>query len=239
MAQSPPFPTVVLRGEDVKQVSVFYAPIFTEPVRTNADVRALPDASWLFWSLVSPQDACIPRRGVKLEAAPPLVRGGTAASRGGGGGSQWSLGAGTTGTERLAATLSERALRDMAVGLVRALFATGGDRQLRREEYDRLIDLAVDGDAGLLTLVRTMNDDQQELGYHARRLLQRRLGNVDKSGPAALLADQVAQDVLERQTQRGDEASASEDAASAASASRPQQVAGHGGQRHDRQAREA
>ncbi|KAF6000410.1 hypothetical protein F1559_001011 [Cyanidiococcus yangmingshanensis] len=170
-AQPPPFPTVVLRGDDVKQVSVFYAPIFTEPVRTNADVRALPDASWLFWSLVSPEEAIIPRRGVKLESAPPLLpRTSSTPSR-------WTSAASNNVAGGSSVATTEAQVQDLAVQLVRALYSVGGGCVLGREEYDRLIDLAVDGDRALLALARNFRDDQSAFSYHAKRLLQRRLGD--------------------------------------------------------------
>lgn len=200
-AQPPPFPTVVLRGDDVKQVSVFYAPIFTEPVRTNADVRALPDASWLFWSLVSPEEAIIPRRGVKLESAPPLLpRTSSTPSR-------WTSAASTNVAGGSSVATTEAQVQDLAVQLVRALYSVGGGCVLGREEYDRLIDLAVDGDRALLALARNFRDDQSAFSYHAKRLLQRRLGDHrgGLGATVAELADQVAQDLSDRHRSRATE----------------------------------
>ncbi len=193
-AQPPPFPTVILRGDDVKQISVFYAPIFTEPVRTNADVRALPDASWLFWSLVSPQEAIIPRRGVKLESAPPLLpRTSSAPSR-------WTSPAPSSASSGLSVARSEAEVQDLAVQLVRALYSVGGGSVLGQEEYDRLIDLAVEGDRALLALARNFRDDHSAFSYHAKRLLRRRLGDGRGGLGAAVaeLEDRIAQDLSDR-----------------------------------------
>lgn len=197
-AQPPPFPTVVLRGDDIKQISVFYAPIFTEPVRTNADVRALPDASWLFWSLVSPQEAVIPRRGVKLESAPPLIPRSSQVP-----GRVKSAAPETSGSS-VTTPRTEAEMQDLAIQLVHILYSVGGGSALSSAEYDRLVDLAADGDKALLALARNFKEDRTSFAYHAKRLVQRRLGNQHGTlgASAAELADQMAQDLHDRQRAR-------------------------------------
>lgn len=68
-AQPPPFPTAFLQPKDVKQIAVWTSPHFTESVKTDADVRAIPDGGWLFWSKDSADEEAIPRRGVKLDGS--------------------------------------------------------------------------------------------------------------------------------------------------------------------------
>lgn len=46
--------------------------------------------------------------------------------------------------------------------------------RLSQWQHDRLVDLAVDRDAGLLTISRNFGDDDDEFGRHVRRLLLRR-----------------------------------------------------------------
>lgn len=64
-----PLPPVVGRTQDVKQIAVWTSPHFTESVKTDADVRAIPDGGWLFWSKDSADEEAIPRRGVKLDGS--------------------------------------------------------------------------------------------------------------------------------------------------------------------------
>ncbi|KAK4526911.1 hypothetical protein GAYE_SCF29G4830 [Galdieria yellowstonensis] len=66
--QPPPYPTCVLTGEDIRQLALWHPPAFTEPLRTDRDIRAVPDGAWIFWSKYSEKEFPIPRRGVKLDA---------------------------------------------------------------------------------------------------------------------------------------------------------------------------
>lgn len=147
--QPPPFPTAFLEPEDVKQVSVFTSPHFTEPIRNDSDVSELPDNAWLFWSKDSFEEDPIPTRGVKLDgshvqkkpvAVPDLHQ-------------------------------NDLLLQDQAIKMARRI---RDSQQISRHEYDRVVDLAVDRDAGLLTISRNFGSHEEEFRKHCSRLLQRR-----------------------------------------------------------------
>lgn len=147
--QPPPFPTAFLEPYDVKQISVFTSPHFTEPVRNDSDVSALPDNAWLFWSKDSYDEEPIPTRGVKLD------------------GSHISK----TPKTREDVTVSDRMLQDEAISAATKIRKS---QQLSRWEYDRIIDLAVDRDAGLLAIARNFGGQAEEFRIHSARLLRRR-----------------------------------------------------------------
>ncbi|GAB0497995.1 hypothetical protein MMPV_009334 [Pyropia vietnamensis] len=232
-AQPPPFPTAFLKPKDVKQISVWTSPHFTESVKTDADVRAIPDGGWVFWSKDSADEDAIPRRGVKLDGSHVAKKNEEApsASR-----SDWA---------------SDQTLQDTAIRLSRELLMTSqqsssspsslstsssssistvidaGDsssssdatddaphpqrasplsrsfavlpnRRARRRppppsltqwQYDRLVDLAVDADAGILTLARNFGDDPAAFRRAALRLLSRR-------DPSAILLSATPGEVL-------------------------------------------
>lgn len=65
--QPPPYPTCVLTSKDIRQLALWHAPAFTEPLRTDGDIRAIPDGAWIYWSKYSEKEFPIPRRGVKLD----------------------------------------------------------------------------------------------------------------------------------------------------------------------------
>ncbi|GJQ15806.1 hypothetical protein GpartN1_g7597.t1 [Galdieria partita] len=67
-AQPPPYPTCFLTSEDIRQLALWHPPAFTEPLRTDRDIRAIPEGAWVFWSKYSEKEFPIPRRGVKLDA---------------------------------------------------------------------------------------------------------------------------------------------------------------------------
>ncbi|GJD06004.1 hypothetical protein Gasu2_04450 [Galdieria sulphuraria] len=67
-AQPPPYPTCFLTSEDIRQLALWHPPAFTEPLRTDKDIRAVPEGAWVFWSKYSEKEFPIPRRGVKLDA---------------------------------------------------------------------------------------------------------------------------------------------------------------------------
>lgn len=147
--QPPPFPTAFLEPEDIKQIAMFTSPHFTEPVSTDADVSALPDNAWLLWSKDAFEVDPIPTRGVKLDGSH---------------------------IKKIAAAKSEpsvpeRVLQDTAINV--AVRVRKGQR-VSRSQYERWIDLAVDRDAGLLSIARNFGTDDSEFRTHAVRLLKRR-----------------------------------------------------------------
>lgn len=147
--QPPPFPTAFLEPEDIKQISVFTSPHFTEPVRNDSDVSALPENAWLFWSKDSFDENPIPVRGVKLDGShvkKNLPR-------------------------KPEAVTSELVLQDQAIAIARRIRKT---QQFSRWQYDRVIDMAVDRDSGLLAIARNFSASEDEFRTHAVRLLRRR-----------------------------------------------------------------
>jgi hypothetical protein len=165
-AQPPPYPTAFVRPEDVRQISVFTTPHFTEPILTDADVSALADNSWLFWSKNSYEEDPIPIKGVKLDGSHIKKN-----------------------ESKPVATVTDIVLQDRAIAIAGRILrsskvstarsGSGGNvlsasARFSQWQYDRVVDLAVDRDAGLLTLARNYGDDEDEFGRHVRRLLQRR-----------------------------------------------------------------
>lgn len=148
--QPPPFPTAFLEPDDIKQVSVFTSPHFTEPVLNDSDVSALPDNSWLFWSKDSYEEAPIPTRGVKLD------------------GSHITKKKSTPVPELLH---TDRVLQDQAIAVAKRIRKS---QQLSRWQYDRVIDLAIDRDSGLLAISRNFGSSDEEFRIHTMRLLNRR-----------------------------------------------------------------
>lgn len=145
----PPFPTAFLQSGDIKQISVFTPPHFTEPVLNDSDVSALPENAWLFWSKDDVNEEPIPSRGVKLDGSHVVKEAGSA-------------------PELLH---DERVLQDRAIIMAGRIRRT---RRFSRWEYDRIIDLAVDRDSGLLAIVRNFGEDAEEFRVHCSRLLNRR-----------------------------------------------------------------
>lgn len=139
-AQPPPFPTSYIQPEDIKGIHLFTSPHFTELIKEDSDVNALPDNAWLFWSLDTEP---IPRRGVKLD------------------GSQM---------KKRESRPSDDEMQERAFGLARDLRS---GTMLTRHQYDRVVDLAVDRDAGLLAIARNFNTER-DFRHHALRLLERR-----------------------------------------------------------------
>jgi hypothetical protein len=170
--QPPPFPTAYVRPADVKQISVFTAPHFTEPVMTDGDVSGIPDNAWLMWSKESYEEEPIPTKNVKLDGSHVKQAG---------------------ASPKAVATLSDIVLQDRAISAARRIVASsrraGGEdgamtrARLSQSQHDRVVDLAVDRDAGLLTVARNFGDDDEEFGRHVKRLLLRR------DPQAILLAD--------------------------------------------------
>jgi hypothetical protein len=175
--QPPPFPTAYVQPEDIKQISVFTSPHFTEPVVTDRDVSAIPDNSWLLWSKESFEDDPIPTKGVKLDGSHVKKQ--------------------SSSSQKPVATLSDVILQDRAIAAARRIVASsrrGADNSGREDErttrarlsqwqHDRVVDLVVDRDAGLLTVARNFGDDDDEFSRHIIRLLERR------NPQAILLAD--------------------------------------------------
>lgn len=147
--QPPPFPTAFLEPEDIKQVSAFTSPHFTEPLRNDSDVSSLPDNAWLFWSKDSFEEDPIPTRGVKLDGSH---------------------------VQKKPVTISELPqnelmLQDQAISIAKRIRQS---QQFSRREYDRIIDLAVDRDTGLLAISRNFGSHEEEFRRHCSRLLRRR-----------------------------------------------------------------
>jgi hypothetical protein len=163
-AQPPPYPTAFVRPEDVRQISVFTTPHFTEPILTDPDVSALADNSWLFWSKNSYEEDPIPIKGVKLDGSHIKKS-----------------------ESKPVATVADIVLQDRAIAIAGRILRSSklsnksgsgtvlsASSRFSQWQYDRVVDLAVDRDAGLLTLARNYGDDEEEFGRHVRRLLQRR-----------------------------------------------------------------
>ncbi len=149
-AQPPPFPTAFLEPEDIKQISVFTSPHFTEPITVDGDVSALPENAWLFWSKDSYEEDPIPVRGVKLDGSHIKT---------------------VSESKSKISTVNDEILQDAAINMARHIRKRN---YLNRWQYDRIIDLAVDRDAGLLTIARNFQSDEDEFRVHAVRLLERR-----------------------------------------------------------------
>lgn len=147
--QPPPFPTAFLEPEDIKQVSVFTSPHFTEPIRNDSNVSALPDNAWLFWSKDSFEEDPIPTRGVKLDGSHVQKKPVTVPEL----------------------QQNELVLQDQAIAMARRIRES---QQFSQREYDRVIDLAVDRDAGLLAISRNFGSHEEEFRRHCSRMLQRR-----------------------------------------------------------------
>lgn len=165
--QPPPFPTAYLNPQDIRQIAVFTSPHFTEPVLTDSDVSAIPDNAWLLWSKDSYEEAPIPLVGVKLDGSHVKKK----------------------SDPKPRATVSELVLQDRAISIATRILAESRSAasklssrspssepkaKLSQWQHDRMIDLAVDRDAGLLTLARNYGDDDEDFVYHALRLLRRR-----------------------------------------------------------------
>lgn len=181
-AQPPPFPTAYLNPEDIQQISLFTSPHFTEPILSDADVSLIPENAWLFWSKESIEEDPIPLKSVKLDGSHIKKK----------------------TDSKPEPTVSDIMLQDRAIGIARRLFRHGrklverdaGDRHagfstaawLEQWEHDRIVDLAVDRDCGLLAIARNFGDSDEEFSRHCRRLLQRR------DPHSILLADGAAAD---------------------------------------------
>eukprot|EP00172_Hildenbrandia_rubra_P001332 Plantae.Rhodophyta-Hildenbrandia_rubra.ctg18719.p1 GENE.Plantae.Rhodophyta-Hildenbrandia_rubra.ctg18719~~Plantae.Rhodophyta-Hildenbrandia_rubra.ctg18719.p1 ORF type:complete len:236 (+),score=33.64 Plantae.Rhodophyta-Hildenbrandia_rubra.ctg18719:154-861(+) len=151
-AQPPIFPTAFLSSEDVKQLAVFHSPHFTERILTDSDVRSISNSSWVFWSKYSYEEDPIPLKGVKLDGSHVEKQ---------------------RAKKKEESLVSDRELQDRAIALTRTIL---GKRRngFSISHHDRLIDLASDGDVGLLALARNFGSDQREFQRHALRLLHRR-----------------------------------------------------------------
>eukprot|EP00177_Eucheuma_denticulatum_P006976 GFKZ01012687.1.p1 GENE.GFKZ01012687.1~~GFKZ01012687.1.p1 ORF type:complete len:267 (+),score=35.04 GFKZ01012687.1:265-1065(+) len=147
--QPPPFPTAFLQPDDIKQITVFTSPHFTEPVQNDSDVSALPENAWLLWSKDDAEKDPIPSKGVKLDGS-HIVKN---VSR---------------GPELLQ---SELVLQDRAMMMAGRIRKS---KRISRWEYDRIIDLAVDRDSGLLAIARNFGEDAEEFQLHCCRMLRRR-----------------------------------------------------------------
>lgn len=148
--QPPPFPTAFLEPYDIKQISVFTSPHFTEAVTNDGDVSSLPDNAWLFWSKDDFEEDPIPSRGVKLDGS-HLKK------------------AKKMPTEVL--TSSDRLLQDEAIVVARKIRKS---QQFSRWQYDRIVDMAIDRDSGLLAIARNFGSHPDEFRIHSTRLLKRR-----------------------------------------------------------------
>lgn len=147
--QPPPFPTAFLEAGDIKQVAVFTSPHFTEPVRNDADVSALPDNAWLFWSKNTLEESPIPTRGVKLDGSHIRKEMSPISDL----------------------STSDQMLQDEAIEAAKNIRKS---QQYSRLQYDRIIDLAIDRDSGLLAIARNFGLQEDEFRIHSTRLLQRR-----------------------------------------------------------------
>lgn len=147
--QPPPFPTAFLEPYDIKQISVFTSPHFSEAIASDADVSALAENSWLFWSKDTYQQDPIPMRNVKLDGSHILKK--------------------SKQPENILP--NDLILQDVAISLSTKVRKT---QQFSRWQYDRIIDLAIDRDAGLLAIARNFSSDQDEFRNHCVRLLKRR-----------------------------------------------------------------
>lgn len=167
-AQPPPFPTAYLNPEDIRQISLFTSPHFTEPISSDADVSLIPDNAWLFWSKDSYEEDPIPLKNVKLDGSHIKKK----------------------TDPKPAPTVSDVILQDRAIAIAQRVVrgsrrsskrGTSAGRNglsavawLEQWEHDRIVDLAVDRDTGLLAIARNFGDDDEEFSRHSRRLLQRR-----------------------------------------------------------------
>lgn len=147
--QPPPFPTAFLQAEDIKQVSVFTSPHFTEPIMNDSDVSALPDNAWLLWSKDSMDEAPIPTRGVKLDGSHVVKKAVTKEDP----------------------TIAELRYQDEAIIVATKILKCG---QFSRWQYDRVIDMLIDRDAGLMAIARNFTGSEGEFRRHCIRLLTRR-----------------------------------------------------------------
>lgn len=147
--QPPPFPTAFLEPEDIKQISVFTSPHFTEAIVSDSDVSALPDNAWLLWSKDSIDDAPIPTRGVKLDGSHVVAK----------------------PAAREDPIIAELRLQDAAIGSATRVLKAG---QFSRWQYDRLVDMSIDRDPGLIAIARNFGSSDSEFRRHCIRLLNRR-----------------------------------------------------------------
>lgn len=147
--QPPPFPTAFLEPQDIKQISVFTSPHFTEPILNDSDVSALPENAWLFWSKAGTDETPIPTRGVKLDGSHAVKK----------------------PKPREDPSTMEVRLQDTAIVLASKFRKA---QIFSRWQYDRLIDMAIDRDAGLLAISRNFGSDEAEFRTHCLRLLKRR-----------------------------------------------------------------
>eukprot|EP00177_Eucheuma_denticulatum_P007764 GFKZ01014121.1.p1 GENE.GFKZ01014121.1~~GFKZ01014121.1.p1 ORF type:complete len:261 (-),score=36.26 GFKZ01014121.1:1578-2360(-) len=171
--QPPHFPTAFLQPGDIKQIAVFTSPHFTEPVLNDSHVSDLPENAWLFWSKDDADEEPIPRRGVKLDGSHVVKR-----------------------VEIEPELLrSELLLQDKAMMMAGRLRET---KRFSRWEYDRIIDLAVDRDSGLLAIVRNFGEDSEEFQVHCSRLVKRR-------DPRSILVSETGQEWSKRTSEHGDE----------------------------------
>lgn len=147
--QPPPFPTAFLEPEDIKQISVFTSPHFTEPVLNDSDVSTLPENSWLFWSKDGYEEDPIPTRNVKLDGSHIKKK--------------------TTSVPEV--LRNDGVLQDQAIAIARRIRKS---QQFSRWQYDRIVDLAIDRDSGLLAISRNFSSSEEEFRIHSTRLLNRR-----------------------------------------------------------------
>lgn len=171
--QPPPFPTAFLEPDDVKQISVFTSPHFTEPVISDADVSSLSENAWLFWSKDSVEEDTIPTRGVKIDGSHVAKK---------------------SSKPKEDPSVVEQRLQDDAIRIARKVFKS---QQFSRWHFDRVIDMAVDRDAGLLAIARNFGMMEDEFRVHCLRLLNRR-------DPRSILLADGEQDVDNVDAQDGD-----------------------------------
>ena len=130
-----------LEPEDVKQISLFTSPHFTEEIEDDSSVSGLPDNAWLFWSK---DGEVIPKRGVKLD------------------------GSHINTTPKL--RQNDEVTQNIALNLAKSIRS---NNLFNRVQFDRIVDLAIDRDVGLLAIARNFNDEKQ-FRHHSLRLLSRR-----------------------------------------------------------------
>lgn len=158
--QPPPFPTAFLEPHDIKQINVFTSPHFTEQIRTDSDVSTLPENAWLFWSKDDYDEEPIPTRGIKLDGSHVKKK--------------------SKPTEEM--TTTDRVLQDDAIAVASKLRKA---QQFSRWQYDRIVDMAIDRDSGLLAVARNFSGQQDEFRIHSTRLLRRRDPRTILVGDAA------------------------------------------------------
>ena len=146
------YPTAYVSGDDVKQMSIFHSPHFTEKVESDADVRKISSNAWLFWSKELYEDDPIPLKGVKLDGSHIEAE---------------------RRRRREESLVSDRELQDRAIAIAKTL-SKRRRYGLSHFYYDKIVDLAVDGDPGLLTLTRNFGSDQREFQRQVLRLIERR-----------------------------------------------------------------